>query len=150
MGSFSNVTVKSLLYGSPLIIAGTLILYILRFRLNVLSLPDDEAKALGVNLRLLRTLVIGASTAVTAAVVALCGVIGWVGLLVPHITRMLFGNSNSRILPASILLGGLFMLVTDTAARCMAQSEIPVSILTAVIGAPLFIILLRKTGGIRT
>ncbi len=149
MGSFSNVTVKSLLYGSPFILAGTAVLFLLRHRLNVLSLPEDEARALGVNLPLLRGLVIAASTAVTASVVAMCGVIGWVGLLVPHTARMLFGNNNSRIMPASILSGGLFMLVTDTAARCISQSEIPVSILTAVIGAPLFILLLRRTGGLR-
>ena len=150
MGSFSGVTVKSLLYRSPLILCGTVILFLLRHRLDVLSLPEDEARALGVNLPLMRGLVIASSTAVTASVVALCGVIGWVGLLVPHIARMLFGNSNRKILPASIVFGGLFMLVTDTAARCMAESEIPVSILTAVIGAPLFILLLRRTGGLRS
>lgn len=150
MGSFSNITVKSLLYGSPFILAGLVMLYVLRFRLDVLSLSDDEARALGVNLKLVRSFVIAASTAITAAVVALCGVIGWVGLLVPHIARMLFGNSNNRILPASILLGGLFMLVVDTIARCVAASEIPVSILTAVFGAPVFILLLRKTGGLHT
>jgi iron complex transport system permease protein len=149
MGSLSSVTVKSLLYGAPFILTGIIILYLLRYRLNVLSLAEDEARALGVDLRLLRGLVIAASTAVTASVVAMCGVIGWVGLLVPHTARMLFGNNNSRIMPASILSGGLFMLVTDTAARCISQSEIPVSILTAVIGAPLFILLLRRTGGLR-
>ena len=122
---------------------------LLRYRLNVLSLAEDEARALGVDLRLLRGLVIAASASITASVVALCGVIGWVGLLVPHIARMLFGNSNARILPASLVFGGLFLLCVDTAARCIAAAEIPVSILTAVIGAPVFILLLRKTGGIQ-
>ena len=97
----------------------------------------------------MRGLVIGASAAVTAAVVSLCGVIGWVGLLVPHLVRMAVGNDNRRIIPASMVAGALFLLVVDTAARCAAKAEIPVSILTSVIGAPLFILLLRKTGGIR-
>ncbi|MBR4445598.1 MAG: iron ABC transporter permease [Solobacterium sp.] len=149
MGSLSSVTVKSLLYGAPFILTGIIILYLLRYRLNVLSLAEDEARALGVDLRLLRGLVIAASASITASVVALCGVIGWVGLLVPHIARMLFGNSNARILPASLVFGGLFLLCVDTAARCIAAAEIPVSILTAVIGAPVFILLLRKTGGIQ-
>ena len=90
-----------------------------------------------------------ASTMITASVVSMCGLIGWVGLLIPHISRMLFGNDNRRVIPASIGLGAIFMLLIDTLARTVSASEIPVSILTAVIGAPVFIILLRKTGGIR-
>ena len=84
-----------------------------------------------------------------SAVVSVCGVIGWVGLLIPHISRMLFGNDNRLVVPASVTSGALFMLLVDTLARTLTASEIPVSILTAVIGAPLFIILLRKTGGLR-
>ena len=118
--------------------------------MNALSLPEDEAKSLGLNLKLIRALVILASTACTAAVVASCGLIGWVGLLIPHISRMAFGNNNARVIPFSILTGALFMLITDTVARCATGSEIPVSILTAVIGAPVFILLLRKTGGFLT
>ncbi|MDD6367310.1 MAG: iron chelate uptake ABC transporter family permease subunit, partial [Stecheria intestinalis] len=104
---------------------------------------------LGMNLKQMRILIVVSASAITAAVVSACGVIGWVGLLVPHIARMLLGNDNRYCEPASMVLGGLFMLVTDTAARCMTASEIPVSILTALIGAPVFILLLRKTGGIR-
>ncbi len=147
MGSFSGVTQRTLLMGAPCIVFGVVLIFLLRYRLNALSLPEDEAKSLGLNLRVLRALVIVASTASTAAVVASCGVIGWVGLLIPHISRMAFGNSNARVVPFSILAGAMFMLVTDTAARCATASEIPVSILTAVIGAPVFILLLRKTGG---
>jgi iron complex transport system permease protein len=149
MGSLSGTTFRSLLFGAPLIMAGTLLLWLLRFRMNTLSLSEDEARSLGLNLPLVRGLVIGASAAVTAAVVSLCGVIGWVGLLVPHLVRMAVGNDNRRIIPASMVAGALFLLVVDTAARCAAKAEIPVSILTSVIGAPLFILLLRKTGGIR-
>ena len=149
MGSFSGVTRASLIMGAPVILTGTLLIFFLRFRLNALSLPEDEARALGTNLPLLRGLVILSATAITATLVALCGVIGWVGLLIPHIARMAFGNNNCYVVPFSVLAGALFMLATDTAARCVSASEIPVSILTAVIGAPVFILLLRKTGGFR-
>lgn len=150
MGSLAGTTFRSLFFGAPFIIAGTGILWLLRFRMNSLSLSEDEAKSLGLNLPLVRAIIITAAAAVTAAVVSLCGLIGWVGLLVPHIVRMAVGNDNRRIIPASMVIGALFLLVVDTFARCAASSEIPVSILTSVIGAPLFIVLLRKTGGIRT
>ena len=80
---------------------------------------------------------------------AMCGLIGWVGLLIPHISRMIFGNDNRYVIPSSIVLGSIFMLVIDTAARCTLPSEVPASILTAVIGAPFFIFLLRKSGGVK-
>ena len=149
MGSFSSVTMKAFYTGAPLILAGMLVLYLMRYRLNALSLSEDEAKALGINLFRTRAVVIAASAAITASVVSICGVIGWAGLLVPHISRLLFGNDNRRVIPSSILFGAVFMCLVDTMARCITQAEIPVSILTAVIGAPVFIILLRKTGGIR-
>ena len=149
MGSLSATNFQTLVLGAPFIIAGTAMIFALRWRLNVLSLNEDEAHTLGVNVKLLRLLVILASTMITASVVSMCGLIGWVGLLIPHISRMIFGNDNRRVIPASIALGAIFMLVIDTIARTATSSEIPVSILTAVIGAPVFIILLRKTGGIR-
>ena len=149
MGSFSGVTKASLKVSAPLIIIGTVLIFLLRFRLNALSLPEDEARSMGINLKRVRIMVIGAASMTTAAVVASCGVIGWVGLLIPHIARMLFGNDNRLVVPASIISGALFMLLVDTLARNMSASEVPVSILTAVIGAPLFIILLRQTGGLR-
>lgn len=149
MGSLSATNFQTLVLGAPFIIAGTAMIFALRWRLNVLSLNEDEAHTLGVNVKLLRLLVILASTMITASVVSMCGLIGWVGLLIPHISRMIFGNDNRRVIPASIALGAIFMLVIDTIARTATASEIPVSILTAVIGAPVFIILLRKTGGIR-
>ena len=150
MGRFSNITQKNMLLSIPLIAGGTILVFLLRFRLNALSLSEEEARSIGVNLRLIRVLVIAAASMTTAAVVSVCGVIGWVGLLIPHIARMLFGNDNRYVVPASILFGALFMLLVDTLARCVSASEIPVSILTAVIGAPVFILLLRKTGGIDT
>ena len=149
LGSFSGITKNSMLLSVPLILAGTVLIFLLRFRLNVLSLPEEEARSLGINLRLIRILVVAAASLTTASVVSVCGVIGWVGLLIPHISRMLFGNDNRYVVPSSILSGALFMLLVDTLARCVSTAEIPVSILTAVIGAPVFIILLRKTGGLR-
>ena len=149
MGRLSGVTHKTLRLAAPLILSGLGVLFLLRFRLNALALPQDEARSLGLNLPRLRLAVILAGAAVTAAVVATCGVIGWVGLLVPHIARLCFGDDNRRVIPASILFGALFMLLVDTVARTASAAEIPVSILTAVIGAPVFILLLRKAGGIR-
>ena len=98
---------------------------------------------------MIRTLTIIASAMITASVVSLCGKIGWVGLLIPHVSRMLFGNDNKGVVPASIGFGAIFMVVIATIARSATAAEIPISILTAVIGAPFFIVLLRKTGGIR-
>ena len=147
MGSMSKATLKGIAVGIPLIIAGILILFLLRWRLNILSLNEDEARSLGVNVKRLRLIVMAAATLVTASGVSMCGQVGWVGLLIPHAARMIYGSDNRKIIPASICLGAAFMVVIDTAARAATAAEIPVSILTAIIGAPFFIILLRKTGG---
>ena len=106
-------------------------------------------RSLGIPVKKLRAAVILAATLVTASVVSMCGLIGWVGLLVPHAARMVFGANNRFVIPASALFGALFMLAVDTEARTIAGNEIPVSILTALIGAPFFIYLLRRTGGAR-
>lgn len=148
MGSFSNSTVRSLYTGVPMIILGMVVLYLMRYRMNALSLKEEEAASLGINVRQNRMIVIVASSLITASVVSMCGVVGWVGLLIPHISRMLFGNNHTKVIPGCIVFGALFMLIIDTVARCMYQAEIPVSILTAIIGAPVFLLLLRKTGGI--
>ena len=148
MGSFSNSTVRSLYTGVPTILLGMIVLYLMRYRMNALSLKEEEAASLGINVRQNRMIVIVASSLITASVVSMCGVVGWVGLLIPHISRMLFGNNHTKVIPGCIVFGALFMLIIDTIARCMYQAEIPVSILTAIIGAPVFLLLLRKTGGI--
>lgn len=148
MGSFSNSTIRSLYTGVPMIVLGMIVLYLMRYRMNALSLKEEEAASLGINVRQNRMIVIVASSLITASVVSMCGVVGWVGLLIPHIARMLFGNNHTKVIPGCIVFGALFMLIIDTIARCMYQAEIPVSILTAIIGAPVFLLLLRKTGGI--
>lgn len=147
MGSLSAANYNSLLLGAPSIILGIVILFVLRWRLNILPLSDDEAKASGTNIRLLRILTIICATAITASCVSMCGQVGWVGLLVPHICRMKFGNNHLSLIPASISIGAVFMVIVDTIARSASASEIPVSILTALIGAPFFIFLLKRSGG---
>lgn len=149
MGSFSSTTIKSLMIGLPCILFGIIILYLMRYRLNVLTLSEEEAKSLGIDIKKTRIIVILCASLITTSIVSLCGVIGWVGLLIPHICRMLFGNDNRRVIPSCITFGALFMLVVDTIARCATHAEIPVSILTAIIGAPVFILLLQKSGGIQ-
>ena len=147
MGSLSGVGFEELALGTPFIIIGIVIIFLLRWKMNMLSLNEDESKSLGVNVKFVRLLVIISAALITASVVSICGNIGWVGLLIPHIARMMFGNNNKYVIPASIGFGAIFMVVIDTIARSATAAEIPISILTAVIGAPFFIILLRKTGG---
>lgn len=146
MGSFTGATPAVLSMGLPFIAAGAVGLWLLRWKMNALSLPEDEAKSLGIPVGKLRAAVIVFSTMMTASVVSMCGLIGWVGLLIPHCARLMFGADNDKVIPASFLTGALFVLAADTVARSVGELEIPVSILTAVIGAPLFIVLLRRTG----
>lgn len=147
MGSFANANYKSLMLCTPFIGVGMIVLFSLRWRLNLLCLSEDEAKSQGVHLGALRAVISAAATVITASCVSMSGQVGWVGLLIPHICRMIFGSNTKKIIPASISLGAVFMLIIDAAARSATSVEIPVSILTALIGAPFFIILLRKTGG---
>ena len=123
---------------------GTLALLGLRWRMNVMSLPDEEARALGVPTGPLRIAIVAAATLVTSASVATAGVIGWVGLVVPHIARTLVGPDFGRLIPAAALIGGGFLLAIDTLARSAAAVEIPLGILTAFVGTPFFIWLLAS------
>ncbi len=123
---------------------GTLVLVALRWRMNVMALPDEEARALGLPTGPLRIAIVAAATLVTSASVATAGIIGWVGLVVPHIARTLVGPDFGRLIPTAALLGGGFLLVIDTLARTMTATEIPLGILTAVVGTPFFIWLLAS------
>ncbi len=138
---------EAIALGVPLIILGCVVIYMLRWRLNVLALSEDEASAAGLNLKVMRPAVIVSATLITASVVSMCGQVGWVVLLVPHCARMLVGNNNRLIIPVSILIGAILVLLIDMLARTLTASEIPISILTALLGAPFFIVLLRRTGG---
>ena len=147
MGSLESADYRTLALGVPPILLGILILFLLRWRMNLLPLSDDEAAASGVNVPALRRTVQLCATLITASCVSMCGQVGWVGLLIPHICRMRFGSNHVSLLPASISLGACFMILVDTAARTVSPKEIPISILTAILGAPFFIYLLRKSGG---
>ncbi len=146
LGSLAGVKLADLAAVAPLVVIGLVPLVLLRWRIGVLSLGDDEARALGVDVPRLRALVIAAATLMTASVVAVSGVIGWVGLMVPHIARMMVGPNFARLLPAAMLLGASFMLVVDTLGRSIARVETPIGILTAALGAPFFLWLLARGG----
>jgi iron complex transport system permease protein len=124
---------------------GGVLLIGLRWRINLLSMGDEDARTLGVSVEPLRWLVLVLVSCIVAAQVAVSGVIGWVGLVVPHLARMLVGADHRRLLPASMLLGGLFLLAVDDVARTATAAEIPLGILTALIGTPVFAILLQRT-----
>ena len=142
LGSFTGVLPRDLAYALPLMVAGFVALVLLRWRLDVLSLPDDEARALGVEVGRLRLAVIVAATLATSASVAIAGVIGWVGLVVPHAARLLVGAGFARVLPMSAVLGAAFMLLVDTLCRTATHTELPPGVLTALVGTPAFILLL--------
>jgi iron complex transport system permease protein len=144
LGSLASVRKADVANTLPVILLGLVPLIALRWRINVLSLGDEEAKALGVDAGRLRLIVIAAATLITASVVAIAGVIGWIGLVIPHIARMLVGPNFDRLLPASMLMGASYLLIVDTAARTLSRVETPLGILTALIGAPFFLWLLAR------
>ena len=147
MGGLNTAGYQSLKFGAPPIILGITVLYLIRWRMNLLPLSEDEAKSSGINIYVLRAITIVCATMITASCVSMCGQVGWVGLLIPHMCRMKFGSNHLALIPASISFGAVFMVIVDTVARTMTAAEIPVSILTAIVGAPFFIILMRKSGG---
>ena len=144
MGSFSNTRMKDVLLISPPLLAAMAVLLLLRWRINLLSLGDAEAGSLGVDVRKARGVPILCSTVLTACAVCLCGTIGWAGLIVPHLGRLIVGQDNRYLLPMSAVLGALFLVVVDTLARNLTGSEIPLSIITGVLGTPLFVWLLAR------
>ncbi len=147
MGSFSAASWKDIAWAGPWIITGTILLFFLRWRLNVLSMGDEEAKALGVDVGKLKLLFIVISTLTTAAAVSVVGIIAWIGLMVPHIARMLVGSDNRIVLPLSALIGATLLLIADNAVRTASGFELPVGVLTTLFGAPFFAYLIRKTKG---
>ncbi|MFS8050030.1 FecCD family ABC transporter permease [Rhizobium sp. BR 314] len=145
LGSFATANwQKFSLVAGPIFVAGLLLLG-LRWRINLLSIGDEDARALGVDVEPLRWLTLILVSCIVAAQVAVSGIIGWVGLVVPHIARMLVGPDHRVMMPASLLIGGLYLLVIDTVARTATGSEIPLGILTALIGTPVFAFILRQS-----
>ena len=149
MGGLNSAGWKNIALGAPAIVGSVLLLWLLRWRMNLLPLTEDEARASGVNMKVLRGITILCATLITASSVSMCGQVGWVGLLIPHICRMKFGSNHLSLLPASVSFGATFMILVDTLARSATASEIPISILTAIIGAPFFVVLMRRSGGWR-
>ena len=145
LGGLSSVTRVDVHSAVPAIAIGLVPLVLLRWRINVLSLPDEEALALGMDVRRVRWVVVAAATLMTAAAVSISGTIGWVGLVVPHVARLLVGPDFRRLLPMSLMLGAGFIVGADTLARTAAPLEIPLGILTAVIGAPFLLWLLARS-----
>jgi iron complex transport system permease protein len=139
LGSLASVSPKDLAVSAPLALVGLVPMLLLRWRMNLLALPDDEARALGVDVRRLRTLVVACATLMTASVVAISGIIGWIGLLIPHAARLVVGPDVGRLLPLAMLMGAGFMLAVDTLCRTIASIEVPPGVLTALIGTPFFL-----------
>ncbi|KAF5078031.1 Vitamin B12 import system permease protein BtuC [anaerobic digester metagenome] len=146
MGSLAGATMEDVYFAGVVIIIGLIPLYLLRWRMNVLTLGEDEAKSMGINTHLLRLIVILCATLVTAVAVSISGIIGWVGLVIPHFCRMIFGYDYRRIIPAAVIMGGGFLLLVDNFARTIATTEVPLGILTAFVGAPIFAYLLMMGG----
>lgn len=143
MGSFSRVGPDDFWMIIVPMIAGFGLLLIERWKLNVLSFGEEEAKSLGVNVNRVRLVVIFASTLIVACSVAVSGVVGWVGLVIPHLARSLVGPNYKVLLPASMVIGASYLLIVDNIARLMSTTEIPIGILTAIIGVPFFIVIFR-------
>lgn len=147
MGGFSLVTRDSMLFIGPAMFLGIGVILSLSGYLNVLTMGDEEARALGVRVTLVRAVLILAATLVSSLTVVAGGVIGWVGLIIPHVGRMLAGPDNRVLLPVSVLLGALYLLVMDNLSRLIFPVEIPLGILTAILGIPVFAMALRSSRG---
>ena len=146
MGSLASTKPNDVLFLVIPFVMGLLPLIILRWRINLLTVGEDEAKTMGVNTTALRLTVIVCATLLTASAVAVSGMIGWIGLIVPHFCRMLFGSDYRRLLPSAAVFGGAFLLLTDDIARTVTTGEIPIGILTAFVGAPIFLWLILRGG----
>lgn len=143
MGSFANTTYADVPVAAIPIIGGMIGLFLLRWKINLLSLGDEDCRSLGVNPVKNRWLIILFTTITTVGCVTLSGVIGWVGLVIPHICRKLIGVNHGELLPVSGIVGAIFMILIDTLARNLTAAEVPIGILTALIGAPFFVVIYR-------
>lgn len=144
LGSLGRVGTRDLVWAAPFALAGMLALFLLRWPTQVLEAGDDEARTLGVPVRALRIALIAAATLMTAAAVSISGIVGWVGLLVPHLARLIVGPAYATLLPASLLLGAGYLLLVDDLCRSAFAAELPLGIVTAVLGAPVFVVILAR------
>lgn len=145
LGSINNVSNKDLVLVAPIIIGGISVLLLIRWRINLLTMGEEDARALGVNTERIRMVIVTCATLVSAAAVSITGIIGWIGLVIPHIGRILVGPDNKVLLPVTTLIGAAYLVAVDTIARTASESEIPIGILTAMVGAPIFALLLRRS-----
>jgi iron complex transport system permease protein len=144
LGSLNNVAGRDLLLAGPVFVVCVVVLLLIRWRINLLSMGEEDARAMGVHVERLKAVIVVCATFITAAAVSISGIIGWIGLVVPHMGRLLVGPDHKYLLPVTVLLGGSYLVLVDLVARTAIDSEIPIGILTAVIGAPVFAYLLRK------
>jgi iron complex transport system permease protein len=144
LGSFASITPKDVRLAILPIAVGCIPLLLLRWRLNVLCMGEQEARTLGLNTSAMRFVVIVCATLITAASVSMCGMVGWIGLVVPHLARLVVGPNHKILLPTAAVMGGCFLLLVDDIARTVGALEIPVGVLTALIGAPFFLFLLMR------
>ena len=144
MGSLASVNLDKLLMIIVPLIIGFAILLLLRWQMNILAMGDEEAQSLGLNPSKVRLLIIIACTLLTSAAVSISGIIGWIGLIIPHVARILVGPNNKILIPASLSLGASFLLFVDNISRAWISVEIPIGILTAIIGVPIFLYLLKQ------
>lgn len=144
MGSFASVKITSFYIFLICFLIGIVPIALLSWKINILSVSDIEAKSMGVNINLLRTITIVCATLLTSSSIAIAGGIGWVGLVIPHISRLIAGNDFRKTLPLSAVIGALYLLIMDDLARSISAGEIPIGILTALIGAPVFFAILIK------
>ena len=144
MGSLSNADLREVFITFiPTLIAG-IILFFMRWKINLLTLSDDEAESMGVDVRRVRMFSVILASVLTAVSVSAAGMIGWIGLVIPNLVRMLTGNNTKQLMPMTAIIGGIYLLIVDDLARCMLTTEIPIGILTAFVGAPFFIFILLK------
>jgi len=146
MGSIAGIREKELVYAAIPILCGMAVLFVLRWKMNLLAMGEDEARSMGVNTKIMRVVIVAAATLITAACVAVSGLIGWIGLVIPHFARMTAGYDYRVMLPVSMLMGASFMMLVDDIARSLVTAEIPLGILTAFVGAPFFLYLILDRG----
>ena len=144
MGSLASVTVDKLIMILVPVALGMIILFALRWNMNLLAMGDEEAQSLGINPSRVRLLIIIGCTLLTSAAVSISGIIGWIGLVIPHMARMVVGSDNRILIPASLSLGASFLLLIDNISRALISIEIPIGVLTAIIGVPIFLYLLKR------
>jgi iron complex transport system permease protein len=145
LGSLNHVSFKNILITAPIFMICITILLLVRWRINLLAMGEEDAKALGVNTEVLKALIIVSATIATASAVCISGIIGWIGIMIPHIGRLIVGPDHKYLLPISMVIGAAYLVIVDTIARTALSTEIPIGILTAIFGAPVFAFLLRKS-----